>query len=81
VEKFNDWAVSERGKEHGMSWMPESVISLAAMEAARQNGERDQWWRDQEFPEWEFPEPLQKGRVAPQRAHQFLNGWEKLPVF
>jgi hypothetical protein len=60
VEKFNDWAVSERGKEHGMSWMPESVISLAAMEAARQNGERDQWWRDQEFPEWEFPEPLRK---------------------
>jgi hypothetical protein len=41
VEKFNDWAVSGRCKHQGMSWSPKGVLALAAMEAARRNGELD----------------------------------------
>ena len=39
VERFNDWAVSERCKHRGMSWSPQGVLALAALEAARRNGE------------------------------------------
>ena len=35
VEKYNDWAVSARCKNQGMSWSPQGVLALAALEAAR----------------------------------------------
>jgi hypothetical protein len=60
VEKFNDWAVSERCKHRGMSWSPQGVLALAAMEAARRNGELDRWRRDRELPKRELPEPVRK---------------------
>ena len=45
VEKFNDWAVSGRCKHQGMSWSSQGVLALAALEAARENGELDAWRR------------------------------------
>jgi hypothetical protein len=39
VEKWNDWAVSERCKKRGMSWTAEGVVAVAVLEAARRNGE------------------------------------------
>jgi hypothetical protein len=57
VEKFNDWAVSDRCKHRGMSWSPSGVLALAALEAARRNGELDRWRQDRELPERELPEP------------------------
>src|SRR3954467_6518874 len=60
VEKFNDWAVSERCKHRGMSWSPEGVLALAALEAARRNGELDRWRQDRELPERELPEPIRR---------------------
>ena len=50
VEKFNDWAVSGRCKHQGMSWSPQGVLALAALEAARRNGELDRWRQDRELP-------------------------------
>jgi hypothetical protein len=60
VEKFNDWAVSERCKHQGMSWSAVGVLALAALEAARQNGELGAWRHDGVLPERELPEPLRK---------------------
>jgi hypothetical protein len=60
VEKFNDWAVSERCKHRGMSWSPQGVLALAALEAARRNGELDDWRRDRALPERALPEPIRK---------------------
>lgn len=60
VEKFNDWAVSERCKHRGMSWSPEGVLALAALEAARRNGELHGWRRDRELPERTLPGPIRK---------------------
>jgi hypothetical protein len=60
VEKFNDWAVSGRCKHQGMSWSQQGVLALAAMEAARRNGELDRWRQDRELPERELPEPMRK---------------------
>jgi hypothetical protein len=60
VEKFNDWAVSERCKHRGMSWTPQGVLALAALEAARRNGELDRWRQDRELPERTLPEPIRK---------------------
>jgi hypothetical protein len=60
VEKFNDWAVSARCKHRGMSWSPEGVLALAALEAARRNGELGRWRRDDELPERTLPEPIRK---------------------
>ena len=60
VEKFNDWAVSARCKLQGMSWTPQGVLALAALEAARCNGELDRWRRDRELPERRLPEPIRK---------------------
>jgi hypothetical protein len=60
VEKFNDWAISERCKHRGMSWSPEGVLSLAALEAARRNGELDHWRQDRELPQRVLPEPPRK---------------------
>jgi hypothetical protein len=57
VEKFNDWGVSERCKGRGMSWSPQGVLSLAALEAARRNGELGDWRRDRELPERMWLEP------------------------
>jgi hypothetical protein len=60
VEKFNDWAISGRCKHQGMSWTPQGVLALAAMEAARSNGELDRWRQDRELPERKLPEPIRK---------------------
>jgi hypothetical protein len=58
VEKYNDWAVSGRCKHQGMSWSPQGVLALAALEAARRNGELDDWRRDRALPKRQLPEPL-----------------------
>ena len=60
VEKYNDWAVSARCKHQGMSWAPERVLALAALEAARRNGELDDWRRHRALPERVLPEPMDK---------------------
>jgi len=60
VEKFNDWAVSGRCKHRGMSWSPQGVLALAALEAARRNGELERWRQDDELPERMLPEPMRK---------------------
>jgi hypothetical protein len=60
VEKFNDWAVSARCKHQGMSWSPQGVLALAALEAARRNGELADWRRDRTLPERALPEPMGK---------------------
>jgi hypothetical protein len=60
VEKFNDWAVSERCKHRGMSWSPQGVLALAAMEAARRNGELEEWRRVGSLPERPLPEPVRQ---------------------
>jgi hypothetical protein len=60
VEKFNDWAVSGRCKHRGMSWSPQGVLALAALEAARRNGELERWRQDDELPERTRPEPMRK---------------------
>ncbi len=60
VEKYNDWAVSARCKHQGMSWSPQGVPALAALEAARRNGELDAWRPDRALPEHRLPEPVRK---------------------
>src|SRR4051794_20852301 len=60
VEKFNDWAVSQRCKHQGMSWSAAGVLALAALEAARQNGELNAWRRDGVLPEYRLPESLRR---------------------
>jgi hypothetical protein len=56
VEKFNDWAVSGRCKHQAMSWSPAGVLALAALEAARRNGDLDGWRRDHALPGRTSPE-------------------------
>lgn len=56
VEKWNDWAVSARCKHRGMSWSAHGVLALAALEAARRNGELDHWRRERELTESPWPE-------------------------
>jgi hypothetical protein len=60
VEKFNDWAVSERCKHRGMSWSPQGVLALATLEAARRNGELEHWRQADELPAPTLPEPIRK---------------------
>jgi hypothetical protein len=60
VEKYNDWAVSARCKHQGMSWSPQGVLALAVLEAARRNGELEDWRRDRALPERPLPEPVRK---------------------
>jgi hypothetical protein len=60
VEKYNDWAVSARCKHRGMSWSPPGVLALAALEAARRNGELDEWRRDRALPERRLPESVRQ---------------------
>jgi hypothetical protein len=60
VEKFNDWAVSGRCKGRGMSWSPQGVLALAALEAARENGELDHWRQCRELPDRVLPEPIKQ---------------------
>jgi hypothetical protein len=57
VKKFNDWAVSGRCKHQGMSWSPQGVLALAALEAARRNGELTGWRRDRTLSARVLPEP------------------------
>jgi hypothetical protein len=60
VEKFNDWAVSARCKRQGMSWSPSGVLALAALEAARRNGELEDWRRARALPERPLPKPVRQ---------------------
>jgi hypothetical protein len=60
VEKFNDWAVSERCKHQGMSWSSQGVEALAALEAAQENGELDAWRRSGVLPARQLPDPVRK---------------------
>jgi hypothetical protein len=60
VEKYNDWAVSARCKHQGMSWSAQGVLALATLEAARRNGELDEWRRVRELPERPMPEPVRQ---------------------
>jgi hypothetical protein len=60
VEKFNDWAVSERCKHQGMSWTAAGVNALASLEAAQRNGELDYWRQSKCLPAWEVPEDNRK---------------------
>jgi hypothetical protein len=60
VEKWNDWAVSERCKGRGMSWTAAGVVALAVLEAARRNGELDAWRRDRRLPRLKVPRPARK---------------------
>jgi len=55
VEKLNDWAVSGRCKGRGMSWSSPGVLALAALEAARRDGELDDWRLHHELPERTLP--------------------------
>ena len=38
VQRFNDWAVSGHCKHQGVSWSPQGVLALAALEVARRSG-------------------------------------------
>ena len=60
VEKFNDWAVSERCKHRGMSWSSPGVVALATLEAARENGELDAWRKKGELPARQLPDLVRK---------------------
>jgi hypothetical protein len=60
VEKYNDWAVSARCKHQGMSWSPQGVLALAVLEAARRNGELEEWRRVRALPERPLPEPIRQ---------------------
>jgi hypothetical protein len=60
VEKWNDWAVSERCKGRGMSWTAEGVVAIAVLEAARRNGELDAWRRDRTLPPLKVPRPVRQ---------------------
>lgn len=55
VEKFNDWSISRRCKWRGMSWTPQGVVALAVLEAARRNGELDDWRHYRKLPDWKLP--------------------------
>ncbi len=57
VEKWNDWAVSDRCKRRGMSWQETGVLSLAAFQAARRNEELDIWRAEGNLPAWRVPQP------------------------
>jgi hypothetical protein len=52
VEKFNDWSVSARCKHQGMEWTEAGVMALAALEAARRNGELRTWRTKRRLPAW-----------------------------
>jgi hypothetical protein len=56
-----DWSVSQRCKWRGMSGTPQGVVALAVLEAARRNGELDDWRHDRKLPDWKLPpKPLKR---------------------
>jgi hypothetical protein len=52
VEKFNDWSITERCKHQGMAWTDAGVTALAALEAAKRNGELNTWRETDRLPTW-----------------------------
>lgn len=60
VEKANDWMVSARCKHQGMSWSPHGVLALAALEAARRNGELEGWRKSRALPERQVRGPAKQ---------------------
>ena len=57
VEKYNDWSVSSRCKVQGMQWGEAGVKAIAALVAARRNGELEQWRRSGKLPAWNVENP------------------------
>ena len=53
IEKFNDWAISQRCKGRGMDWTAEGAGALAALETARRNGELNVWRQTRQLPRWD----------------------------
>jgi hypothetical protein len=49
-EKMNDLIVSTRQKHNGMSWSKKGSLSLAALTAAKLNGESQDWLKKRELP-------------------------------
>jgi hypothetical protein len=44
-----------------MSWTPAGLVGLAVLEAARRNGELDDWRRDRKLLDWKLPpKPLKR---------------------
>ena len=53
IEKFNDWSVSSRCKKKlGMKWTRAGVGAIAALAAARRNGELETWRKEGKLPAW-----------------------------
>ena len=72
VEKYNDWAVSGRCKHRGMSWSPQGVLALAALEAARRNGELEAGVRIGHFRSKRCQNDW-AGRLIAEPAHQLAS--------
>ena len=53
VEKLNDWAVSNRCKHRGMSWVYHGVDAVAAIKVAQRNQEWEHWQQTGQLPSWE----------------------------
>jgi hypothetical protein len=49
-EKMNDLIVSTRQKHNGMSWSKKGSLALAALTAAKLNGESQEWLEKKELP-------------------------------
>ncbi len=77
VEQYNDWAVSARCKHQGMSWSPHGVLALAALEAARRNGDLDGWRRDRALPEASVAGINGQRRLIAEPAHQLASARKK----
>jgi hypothetical protein len=58
VEERNDWFISLRCKDQGMSWMSEEVLSLAVRAAARRDGELDACHRGRHLGTRRVPEVM-----------------------
>ena len=75
VEKFNDWSISQRCKWRGMSWTPQGVVALAVLEAARRNGELDDWRIYRKLPDWKLPsKPANRAALIPSQRAVLLIG-------
>lgn len=54
IEKFNDFAISQRcKKKNGMKWTRPGVGAIAALETARRNEELRYWREQGKLPRWQ----------------------------
>ena len=77
MEKYNDWAVSARCKHQGMSWSPQGVLALAALEAARRNGELDALASGSCTAGASVARTDSQGRLIAEPAHQLASARKK----